>query len=743
MVNVKSGVDASEVLARLLATEKITLIKSNVSTASFDIVKRIVYLPNWKDMSSEEEIMLILHEMSHALFTTHSEYEKVFTQYGYIKSYCNVIEDARVEILMKDRYPGSSRQFLQGYVSLHKRDFFNVKAMNYDTLLTIDKLNLFYKIGALHPIPLNQDEQVFADRMYKVKTIQEVIDLALEIWEYSKQKMLENEDDVIMSSSQQSSDDNDDDDESEQNEDDGNDSSSGDGSDYSSSASKNDGDGSSNENAPAHLNDDNLVKELESKTDKSFYSNLKDNADLLTRIRYLDLEPTHAVSFEDVIVPYKNIIQDITSKIDVEVSDGYSRDTFRIRKSICSKFRKQNQPFVSYMIKEFEMKKAATAYKRAQVSKTGQLDTRKLFAYKIKDELFKQTTKLQNQKNHGMIFLLDWSGSMNDSLHETLQQCISLASFCHKSQIPFQVLAFSDYYSNRDCPKFTEREERRRLATAKNADNINGLICGRFNLLEFFSHTMSTTEFNTMTDILLSKVYRRSGPFRKYHTGGTPLNESIFYMVDYIGKFKKMHNVEKMSFITLTDGAGCVLNNYDDPTAPSYRAGSNSHTKTILRDTKTGRQYNFEHTEYEQINTLNQIIKDRYDAKIIKFFLTNCGNNSVGAARAAKMLLLSFAKYRTKQTYLKMDTIVKKLAAQIMNDSFAYVENIDNHDQAYVIDSKTKLIDLEDYMSTAKDRLGDELHSDDVSIAAKLFSNGLNASKKSRVILGRFIEVIA
>ena len=65
------------------------------------------------------------------------------------------------------------------------------------------------------------------------------------------------------------------------------------------------------------------------------------------------------------------------------------------------------------MVKEFECRKSADAYARAGESKTGILDTKKLHTYKYNEDLFKKITVLPDGKNHGMIFVLDWSGSMS------------------------------------------------------------------------------------------------------------------------------------------------------------------------------------------------------------------------------------------------------------------------------------------------------------------------------------------
>ena len=62
------------------------------------------------------------------------------------------------------------------------------------------------------------------------------------------------------------------------------------------------------------------------------------------------------------------------------------------------------------------MKKSADEYRRAAVSKTGVIDTNKLFKYKLTEDIFKKTTVIPEGKNHGLIMHIDWSGSMQHQM---------------------------------------------------------------------------------------------------------------------------------------------------------------------------------------------------------------------------------------------------------------------------------------------------------------------------------------
>ncbi|BCU99102.1 MAG: hypothetical protein CM15mV25_0990 [uncultured marine virus] len=70
-----------------------------------------------------------------------------------------------------------------------------------------------------------------------------------------------------------------------------------------------------------------------------------------------------------------------------------------------------NMKTVNYLVKEFEMKKSATVTKEQLLIKQVLLIPLKLKDYKFSDDIFKRLTILLLKK-HGMMMLLDWSGSM-------------------------------------------------------------------------------------------------------------------------------------------------------------------------------------------------------------------------------------------------------------------------------------------------------------------------------------------
>ncbi len=85
------------------------------------------------------------------------------------KDCVNVIEDARIEALIKRRYPGLKKQFYNGYNNLIERDFFGLKDRDINQSGFLDRLNIFFKVPQYGDIVFNKDEQKIVERIQKSK----------------------------------------------------------------------------------------------------------------------------------------------------------------------------------------------------------------------------------------------------------------------------------------------------------------------------------------------------------------------------------------------------------------------------------------------------------------------------------------------------------------------------------------------------------------------------------------------
>ena len=123
-------------LAKLLATENITVThQKGIKTAYFDVKNRVLGLPVWKDKGKVVYDMLVGHEVSHALYTPKDGFEKFLEKED--RKYfdiLNIIEDIRIERLIKNKYAGMPRIFNGAYKELVENDFFGINNKNISEL---------------------------------------------------------------------------------------------------------------------------------------------------------------------------------------------------------------------------------------------------------------------------------------------------------------------------------------------------------------------------------------------------------------------------------------------------------------------------------------------------------------------------------------------------------------------------------------------------------------------------------
>ena len=719
---------SSELGAKLLANEDISVIRARVSTASFDIKNRVLTLPQWKDLTVTVEGMLIGHEVGHALYTTDDYLEPLKDNYK-LKGYLNILEDVRIEKLMKRKYPGIRKTMNVGYKELNDKDFFGVKKVqDFNTLNLIDRINLYFKAGFQCGVKFDSEEKQFVVRAERTETIDEVVALGQEIYDYSLEKAIERkkrshetnpidledlEDDVETDDVEDDEDNFDDD--------------TFDSSEYDEEGElieDDDGDirqWQAGRSQPSKTVDEKIEEEaeaeIEAKTDRVFEERLKELADEGTEYRYWKLDERDPIV--NPVVGYKTILEE-TVNVEEYITTYNKKDI--------DKFKIDSNRVVNYLIKEFEMRKSASMYKRAQTSKIGSLDMKKIWGYQLNDDLFKRVTVVQKGKNHGMIFLLDWSGSMEGVIDDTVKQVINLAMFCQRAQIPYQVFAFTTQYN-----LFKGEYDHGKLAAKKqefySSEGLLGnAVNGDFALLEFFSNKMSNVEFNLMVRRLFTARYLNYCD--GYSMGGTPLNEALSYMVDYLPKFMRSHGVEKMSLITLTDGEGGSLvtssgryldnDRYDNTVDGQYKK---IKIKNFLKDPKTKKDYLIDRSGTTQTEAILRLIKDRYDVNSVGFFVCRNGRRELSAA--VHNNLAGF----TGNT----DIMVEDMRKEFRENGFASIKNTGRDDLFVVPQNKLTFEDA--------DIVVEEKQS--ARQIARMFTKQMSGQRTSRVLLNQFIGYVA
>ena len=95
-------------LAKLLATEDLVVEHKQVETAEFNVHTRVLTLPVWEKASNNVYDSLVAHEVGHALFTPDVDWTKT---HKIPQPFVNIVEDARIEKLMRRKYAGIAKTF--------------------------------------------------------------------------------------------------------------------------------------------------------------------------------------------------------------------------------------------------------------------------------------------------------------------------------------------------------------------------------------------------------------------------------------------------------------------------------------------------------------------------------------------------------------------------------------------------------------------------------------------------------
>jgi len=325
-----------------------------------------------------------------------------------------------------------------------------------------------------------------------------------------------------------------------------------------------------------------------------------------------------------------------------------------------------------------------------------------------------------------MILLVDWSGSMNEVLKDTMKQVINLAMFCNRVQIPYRVYAFTTDYNDKKTETVAEHEAYRAWRSSKRETHDLIDSSDRFHLLEFFNNKMTTSEFNSMARRVLDYRFHWN---EGYNTGGTPLNEALVYCYKTLGTFIKNNNIEKTTFITLTDGEGGTLNTYSsgrfDDTRTEIVDGvyKRIKIKNFIKDEATQKTYEIGRLSGNQTEMILRMIKDRYNISSVGFHI--CQNRGRDLRCVANSNLPDF----NGDIYALIDSWKKEFRAQ----GFASVKNTGRDELFLIPQSSTKIQEGEmDVKADANARA-----------IAKNFGKFLNVKKTSRVLLNRFVGLVA
>ena len=594
-------VEQKSQLAKLMATENLTIEHQKIQTAKFDVKNRVLYLPIWQNMTGHLYDLLCGHEVGHALYTPAEGWHDAAldkTKNKNYKAFLNVVEDARIEKKIKRKYPGLNQSFTMAYGDLIARDFFGLKGRDINDMAFIERLNLYTKSQYAMPIRFTAEEQVMVEKVKKAETWDDVVAIVNEIYAYSKDEQAEldqfqdfeyaNDDDFGDNDLENDGEGADENAESNQ-----------ESQAKQESESKDDGENDIGDNTSNKINHDKDSKEAE---DDQYFDgpscetddNYRKNESLLLdeKSKNYGYYTFPKPNLKEIITPAKVVHGLMTKSFDDQIKSGLFSELYAAK--LVRDFKLKNEKYVSLLAKEFEMRKAAKSYSKAKISDTGDIDINKLSTYRFDDNIFRKLMVVPKGKSHGLILLLDCSGSMSQNMAGSIEQILILSMFCRKVNISFEVYGFGDSTSNYVADKKFQGLDASSYDTRRNCFTLqkNDVALRTVQLREYLNSKMSNAEFTKCLKnlVLLKQAYesrstryglpmydefgnKNNAVYRpdSEQLSNTPLIQAICASREVMLEFRKKNNLDLSSLVIVHDGDADNNTRYatgDDSTNP-------------------------------------------------------------------------------------------------------------------------------------------------------------------------------
>ena len=694
---------SKSILAKLLANENISVHHGNYPTAFFDVEKRILGLPMFKDFGSKDTVDLFLgHEVGHALFTPYEGWHDSPAQAEVPRSFLNVVEDVRIERKIQAKYPGLISSFKRGYSVLFKENFFKTEGRDLQSYSLIDRINIKAKLRDLVDIQFSDEELPYVKDVFAAETWDEVVDAAKAVYEFMK----ENQEDEDESDSNQHGNDSSDEEEFDMPLSDN-----GEESEETEESESNKSESKETEETEEDEEDESVESkqpdDLTSETDDALRENEErliedrtEDGSLIAHVREVKWNECKQTiySYDTVKEQREEAYKRMPSWITSDTTNQSEYDSFV----------KETDKITNLLAKEFEMRKAAYRYSRSKTAKSGSLNVNKLHSYKFDDDIFKKVTQLADSKSHGMVMVVDYSGSMMGVLNDTIKQVLNLATFCKKVNIPFEVYGFTS--NGHSAAEYNQNNRR---------PETNEIDLSNVRIIHLLDSSMKKSVYSEAYKQLFMST-RVSSHYRSplENLGTTPLNECLLVMNNVVNRFKNKHSIQKVNFVLLTDGFGGRIS-VNIPHISGTRQHIASYTVEMNGKTiKTESNYSPEIT----VKLLDGFRQN--GVSTIGFFLAEHGRD-----------IYAIGSLLTDGLYAK-DKLVDKLKTALRRDKFSTQDNAIGYDRLFILKAGRKTLNTD----------VEELDIDENASKAKIISTfkKYSSSKKgNRILATKFAEIVS
>jgi hypothetical protein len=316
--------------------------------------------------------------------------------------------------------------------------------------------------------------------------------------------------------------------------------------------------------------------------------------------------------------------------------------------------------------------------------------------------------------------MIDYSGSMNGTLGQVIDQLFHLVTFCKIVNIPFDVYAFTS----------GNRKESKGLFTDGDLD------CKSVSLPLLISSSLKKREYTQALEGLYMKKLGCSSRnnWRSYYNdeeywddysftgrnemwGSTPLNHALILGHRLIKQFKMKYSVDRMNLIVLSDGDSNSIRPFEDyefkkqENTTNYNSYSNVCIHVdgkLLKLNGTGRRATYE---------LLENISKRYGCTTIGFFVSDRAHD-----------------WRSKLYECEIWN-ASDVSLEYRRNKCVSLKNTVGYDELYLVKGGKKLSATEDEFEVDEDASAAKIRT-----AFKKFS----ASKKNnKVLLTNFGKAVA
>ena len=537
--NVRMNTSLS-IFAKALASENISFsFSKEAETASFDVKSRHLIMPMW-DVTETVKTMLVAHEISHAMWTPYERSEELLKAAeadGYnamlLMRIANIIEDVRIEKLMKQKFPGTRRDFFLGYKVIADLDLFGFKKMDLPKAGFLNRINIHFKFGIPGFIPMTFEgtEQEVVDMVDGVVNFDQVFEVAKYLYDHPSMKEVREK--------------------------------------VESAAAK--GDKQGDKDVEKIMGDKNEIPGDFKRKDGEYY---QDAVITLTGVKDLS---AHIVSTATILADYEG-----NSHTPLNLDD------YR-------KFVRESDAFVRQLVAQFERKKAADEIRRERPKQTGMLNLDRLHQYRTHDDIFLSKIVKQEGKNHGIVFMLDFSGSMGCTIGHAYLQVLQLVWFCEKAKIPFEVFGYTDVYHTQ-IPGYQEAyndwmqknpnaygyEFEREWYKGKNKRECpTGMEIGSARLLNIASSTDDAAKRERLCAFIYETYVSQSRSGSRYlNLNGTPTVECVALASQFMVEWVKANNIQIPTLMVVTDGCPNGINTRTQDSLYHFSSEQSSLTVT-------------------------------------------------------------------------------------------------------------------------------------------------------------------